>query len=550
MSTFKKLLSIFLCVAMCFGTFNLFALSAAASASSVTPMLSIGNGFILALNSDGEIYGWGDNAYGTLGNGTTTSATKPTKATMPTNTVVTQIAAGYDHALALTEDGEVYTWGSNDYGQLGISTDSSVKTPTKITIGAQETIVSIAAGEKFSLALTEDGTIYAWGNNASQQLGVSKDVETERNVPAAVDALSAHFIVSITAAYNSAAAITANGELWMWGKNESLQLGTDSGTVTLPHRILNGSVAANAYMVAFGQNHSAVLLSNGSVSSLGLNKYGQHANGTSSSTTKYVEFVTSTLGTLNAMAIVSSANQTVLQTMDGHLYTAGLILGADDPSQTQKAWTALALGSENLTVSTVAAGYNNGAAIAQNGTVWTWGDNSCKQLGNGNTASSPTPVQVLASENEPFHLGIAVDHHQVSLFFTTAIPAPTYSVTVPQTIDIGNLYQSVEQSIDSTQFTVSASGIDNLFGEQQVVIGISPSNGEFVLTDSAGNRLNYAVYLTESGGTALQNGATLAVFTENGTQNGWIRIDQSQITKSGNYQGTLNFQISLQDITQ
>jgi hypothetical protein len=102
----------------------------------------------------------------------------PSEPELPVRMDVKAIAAGWWHSLALTESGEVYAWGSNGRGQLGLGDTEDRHTPTQVPgLGR---VKAIAAGGEHSLALTESGEVYAWGSNGHGQLGLgdTKDRHT------------------------------------------------------------------------------------------------------------------------------------------------------------------------------------------------------------------------------------------------------------------------------------------------------------------------------------------------------------------------------------
>ena len=163
----------------------------------------------MALGVDGSVYGWGDNRYGQLGNGTNVASLTPVPAQGLDS--VKGMAAGWGFALALKSDGTVWSWGNNDYGQLGHAWPGATYAPMQVV--TIDDGLAIAAGNYHSLALRSDGTVWAWGANYSWQLG--DGTTTQRNTPVQVPGLSN--VVAIAAGYEKSVAIDGSGGLWEWG---------------------------------------------------------------------------------------------------------------------------------------------------------------------------------------------------------------------------------------------------------------------------------------------------------------------------------------------
>jgi hypothetical protein len=132
--------------------------------------------------AQGEVWAWGDNAFGQLGDRTNTNRNTPVRVTGLSG--VQAVAAGEKHSLALKNDGTVWAWGSNEYSQLGDGTNTNRNTPVQVLSGVQ----AIAAGQLYSLALKNDGTVWAWGRNNWGQLG--DGTTTQRNTPVQVRGLT------------------------------------------------------------------------------------------------------------------------------------------------------------------------------------------------------------------------------------------------------------------------------------------------------------------------------------------------------------------------
>ncbi len=132
-----------------------------------------------AFKDDGTIWAWGDNQYGQLGDGTTIDQTTNTAVQVSGLTNVISIAGGQRHSIALKSDGTVWTWGWNGLGQLGNNTFIDELTP--IQVPGLDSVIEISAGAHHCIAKRSDSTIWVWGNNGSGQLG--NDTATNTTIP-------------------------------------------------------------------------------------------------------------------------------------------------------------------------------------------------------------------------------------------------------------------------------------------------------------------------------------------------------------------------------
>lgn len=175
----------------------------------------------LALTAGGLIYSWGVNGRGQTGHDDDDEfIVWPTALRIETSrSPIAAIAAGADHSLALTRDGKVYAWGGNASGQLGDGTTKDRNKPT--VINQLSSIRAISAGEGFSLALDSAGVVWAWGNNVLGQLGDG----TRIGKFAPVKIVSLEAVQGIVAGGAHAMAVQADGSLWTWGTNQFGQLG-------------------------------------------------------------------------------------------------------------------------------------------------------------------------------------------------------------------------------------------------------------------------------------------------------------------------------------
>ena len=182
-------------------------------------VLSLGENHSAYIDKNGDLYTWGKNSDGRLGDGMTADRYTPTK--IMSN--VKSVSLGGNHSAAITENGDLYTWGYNIYGQLGDGTTTDKYTPTKI----MSNVKSVSLGVDHSAAITEKNDLYTWGLNDVGQLG--DGTMTDKYTPAKIMSN----VKSVSLGRDHSAAITQNGDLYTWGYNFSGLLG--NGTTTERH---------------------------------------------------------------------------------------------------------------------------------------------------------------------------------------------------------------------------------------------------------------------------------------------------------------------------
>ena len=186
--------------------------------------IASGNNYSLALDSTGQVYAWGDNSYGQLGDSTNTSRAVPvnisTSSILASKTIVS-IYAGSEQSFAIDSDGAVYAWGRNTNAQLGDNTVVNKNRPTLINNGAiaGKFIKKIAVGDSHTLALDSNGVVYAWGYNPDGRLG--NNTTAQNNVAVAITggAINGKVIEDIAAGYYHSVAVDNNGKVYAWGNN-------------------------------------------------------------------------------------------------------------------------------------------------------------------------------------------------------------------------------------------------------------------------------------------------------------------------------------------
>lgn len=224
----------------------------------------------LVLMTDGTVKAWGSNFYGQLGiNSSITSYPVPKSVTTLSN--ITAIACGLNHCLALTSSGNVYAWGENSKGQLGIGTTTNAKKPTLINL---TNVSEIACGSYHSIARLNDGTVRAWGFNQYGQLG--DGTTTDRTSSVTVTGLTGVQKIYSSTFFNL---VFDGSNVKGWGRNRYGQLGQTPPTVESSVVTLSG-LSGTVSEIAVGDFHAIALLTTGNVLSWGRNHVGQLGHGT------------------------------------------------------------------------------------------------------------------------------------------------------------------------------------------------------------------------------------------------------------------------------
>ncbi|XP_050097648.1 probable E3 ubiquitin-protein ligase HERC4 isoform X1 [Anopheles aquasalis] len=239
----------------------------------------------LLLTNDGKMYSCGNNDHGQLGHDVESLPNKRPRMsrfkllTALENYIITQACCGTAHSLALTNWGQVYSWGSNAVGQLGQETDTTRQiVPRLIRSIAAKQVVQIAAGHYHCLALTNSGELYAWGSNAYGQLGLGMTNE-KVSTPTLVQSLAGVPIAFIACGGNHSFAISKSGAIFGWGKNTFGQLGlNDLASRQFPTQLRTLRSLGVRY-VSCGDDFSVFLTAVGGVFTCGAGTFGQLGHG-------------------------------------------------------------------------------------------------------------------------------------------------------------------------------------------------------------------------------------------------------------------------------
>jgi alpha-tubulin suppressor-like RCC1 family protein len=447
----------------------------------------------LALCSDGTLAAWGWNAYGQLGKSTTSGDSSVPVAVARTGalagkTVVSVVAAGFSHSLALCSDGTVAAWGYNNYGQLGNNSTANRSSPVAVTttgVLSSKTVIAIAGGASHSLALCSDGTVTAWGANTDGQLGNNSTVSS--SVPVAVTTsgvLNGKTVIAIAGGYSHNLALCSDGTVTAWGSNSLGQLGNNSTiSSSVPVAVTTSGVLSGRTVVAVatGAGHSLALCSDGTLAAWGDNYYGQLGNNSTASS--------------NVPELVT---------------TSGVLLGK--------------------TVVAIAGGRYHSVALCSDGIIATWGGNLFGQLGNNSTADSHVPVLVSMStlaSGERFTT-LAVGSAAGHIMSLTAVPpsdnadlsglaissgilSPTFaSGTMAYTAILPNAPSTltVTPTVSDSDPTVTVNGTPVVSGTASIPISFSVGTINIVVTAQNGATRSYSIVLTRQSSTSTLTSLT------------------------------------------
>lgn len=356
--------------------------------------IETGHHHALALAQNGEVWSWGDNVYSQQGGGTTGGIqTTPAKVSILSN--VKAIAAGWAHSLALKDDGTLWAWGYNSEGQVGNNSDN-VYEPTPVQV--LDNVAAISAGNQHSLVLKNDGTVWAWGNNGTGQLGIAPG--PGKKSPQQVLGLSG--ITRVYASDDNSAALAGNS-LYVWGANNQGQLG--DGTKNARAGV--GSVLLSGVKDISGSGYSLIAQkTDNSIWVWGYNSNGQLGNGTNN----------------NSLIPIQSTQLSAL----------------------------------NIQALAVVEGGYHCLAIDSAGDLWAWGWNNMGQLGDGTQIDRNVPVRVQFSGGPPLPTvtGVTVTPSTATVQKGTT---KQFSATVEGT---NNPSQNVTWSVNSTSgSSISTSGL-------------------------------------------------------------------------------------------
>uniref|UniRef100_A0A8C5EB60 HECT domain-containing protein n=1 Tax=Gouania willdenowi TaxID=441366 RepID=A0A8C5EB60_GOUWI len=242
--------------------------------------ISSGRAHSMAVSARGQVFAWGSGEDGQLGLGTTETAVRiPRLVKRLCDHSISQVMCGNQHCIALSRDGQLFTWGQNSSGQLGLGKGEPSKLfPQPLKSLAGIPLAQITAGGDHSFALSLSGAVFGWGKNRAGQLGLND--KQDRAVPCHIKVLRSQKVVYISCGDEHTAALTKNGGLFTFGDGSWGQLGHGStNNELLPRRVME-LMGTEVSQISCGRHHTlAFVPSSGLVYAFGCNSHGQLGTG-------------------------------------------------------------------------------------------------------------------------------------------------------------------------------------------------------------------------------------------------------------------------------
>lgn len=285
-----------------------------------------------------------------------------------------RIFAGSFHTMLLKTEGTLWAWGDNSSGQLGDGTTTNKSSSTQVGTGTDWAAVRGGYAPQ-TIAIKSNGTLWAWGNNSGGQLG--DGTTTNKSSPTQVGTETNWSTISTGDSHT--VAIKTDGTLWAWGSNGYGQLG--NGTTTQQYSPIQIGTATNWSVVAAGQFHTVAIKTDGTLWAWGWNLSGQLGDGTTADKSSPIQIGTA----VNWSAVATGYAHSIALRSDGTLWAWGLNSNGQLGDGSMTAIYSPKKVGTGSSWAIVAAGDSHTIAIMSDGTLWTCGRNDNGQLGDGTT---------------------------------------------------------------------------------------------------------------------------------------------------------------------
>lgn len=324
------------------------------------------------------------------------------------------------HTLLIARDGGLYTFGDNKNGELGVgelSDISSVGTNDIQFISTLGKVIDIAAGYRYSVAITENGDVYAWGINEEKYQSGQK-IKKDYKSPSKVEYIdSAKNIIFVAAGINHTVTIDSDGYVWSFGANEYSQLGNQDNA--------NAYIPVIAGKMQLSVKPQVIRLDKGS--SVNVSVGDTNNNALTVTIAEYLNLLGKTTSTDNSYTVESLDTSVVRVESDGLTITGvkdgKAILKVVKTSSNTIGYVTVYVGQNGGIYPMVDGGKGHSIALKYDGTVWTWGLNDSNQLGyETENGMSLEPKKVtLGANNEQAVLIAAGDKYNLAIGMSSKV---------------------------------------------------------------------------------------------------------------------------------
>ena len=388
--------------------------------------IACGEGHSGCVTSEGEVYTWGAGSFGRLGHGIEKDTYTPAVIITLQGKRIYMLACGFRHNLALSIQGEVYSWGAGNYGVTGlfdIKEMQTMLTPLQVSFFQGKRVTQVAVGNFHSIAITSVGEVYSWGYHGHGRLGLGSSVREDQAFPCKINSgiygvtggvrvvekiakitgskpkvnpqvkKDPWKVVRVECGAQHSVALTGGGSVWVWGGNRTgaLGIGQEIEEVVNPvvSHALKNSIVTN---IACGSQHTLVTTSKGEVYTWGRGRHGQLGVGFihQSYSPKLVEMLHDKFCVMGACG----EDFSLVLTDSGEVHSFGNAdKGCLGQGSTQNQLFPKQV-TELMSIKKISAGMNHSAALSQEGIVFVWGGGYYGRLGYGSTDNVYYPVQI------------------------------------------------------------------------------------------------------------------------------------------------------------